>query len=254
MLVHAPTEPGRPIDEASPIDPKWQYPKSKLDAENVVRTRHGQTPTLMLRIAGMSTDQCDSATPRCSRSSASAPVRRTQYEPCLPRRYEPRPGLRSLRRPAPGRVPLSVDRRHRLPADLTLADRLSRAGRRATPNWSKDQLGWSIHGAENWPTPSISKAVAKTGAWLQDKVEDAVPDAIDQGKEPFIKPFMVELADDHFELDISSARQALDWEPKHQLRATLPRMVQALKADRSAWYARTKLTSPAGVGPCRAPR
>ena len=62
MLVHAPTEPGRPINEASPIEPKWAYPKSKVDAENVVRTRHGKIPILILRIAGMYTDQCDAAT------------------------------------------------------------------------------------------------------------------------------------------------------------------------------------------------
>ena len=43
MLVHAPTEPGRTINEASPIEPKWAYPKSKDEDENLLRTHHGKS-------------------------------------------------------------------------------------------------------------------------------------------------------------------------------------------------------------------
>src|SRR5437867_8798526 len=71
-------------------------------------------------------------------------------------------------------------------------------------------------------TQSIPKALAKTGAWLDDHVP---------GAEAFIKPWMIDLADDHYALDISRARTALGWEPTQSLRDTLPRMVSALKAD-----------------------
>jgi nucleoside-diphosphate-sugar epimerase len=53
MLVHAPTSPGVPIDESSPLAAEWAYPQSKLAAEEVVRQEHGRIPFVLLRIAGM---------------------------------------------------------------------------------------------------------------------------------------------------------------------------------------------------------
>ena len=44
MLVHAPTEPGRPITEDSPLDPTWDYPKSKVRTEELIRARAGRHP------------------------------------------------------------------------------------------------------------------------------------------------------------------------------------------------------------------
>lgn len=41
MLVHAPSEPGLPISEEGPLEPKWPYPESKVAAENEVRAHHG---------------------------------------------------------------------------------------------------------------------------------------------------------------------------------------------------------------------
>src|SRR5688572_25951663 len=37
MLVHAPCEPGQRIDEDWPLGPKWDYPKSKVRTEQVIR-------------------------------------------------------------------------------------------------------------------------------------------------------------------------------------------------------------------------
>ena len=55
---------------------------------------------------------------------------------------------------------------------------------------------------------------------------------------------MIDLADDHYGLDVSRASKLLGWEPKHSLRETLPKMVEALKRDPAAWYreSRTPLT------------
>ena len=57
-------------------------------------------------------------------------------------------------------------------------------------------LGRFIHG-EEWETREIPKAAAKTGAWL----ENAAP-----FHESLIKLWMIDLADDHFEPDITRAR------------------------------------------------
>ena len=72
------------------------------------------------------------------------------------------------------------------------------------------------------------RPAAAVGAWAQDKLEPFVPDALDQGERPFVKPFMVRMADDHYELDISRARQLLGWEPTapaqgHELPAMIAR-------------------------------
>jgi nucleoside-diphosphate-sugar epimerase len=53
MLVHAPTEPGRPINEDSPIDPRWPYPLSKVETEALIREQRGSIPVVLLRLAGV---------------------------------------------------------------------------------------------------------------------------------------------------------------------------------------------------------
>jgi hypothetical protein len=51
----------------------------------------------------------------------------------------------------------------------------------------------------------------------------------------------VDISSHHHELDTSRARQWLDWEPRHSLKQSLPRMLDALKADPPAWYRASKL-------------
>jgi nucleoside-diphosphate-sugar epimerase len=122
----------------------------------------------------------------------------------------------------------TIERRGQLPAETTLL-----IGEPETLSYDELQrsLGRLIHN-EEWETREIPKALAKTGAWL----EDALP-----FHDPFIKPWMVDLADDHFELDVTRARQLLDWQPQRSLRETLPKIVAALKADPEKFYCENKL-------------
>ena len=110
----------------------------------------------------------------------------------------------------------------------------------------QNEIGFLIHG-ETWATETLPKMFAKVGAHLQGQMEIVIPDSIDKGEKPFIKPFMVDLADDHYELDISNARKLLDWEPKHSLRDALPSIIKELKADPVSWYKRNKLKPPEWV-------
>jgi hypothetical protein len=73
----------------------------------------------------------------------------------------------------------------------------------------QDEIGYLIHGSEDWPTLRVPMPAAAAGAWLQEKLEPVVPDALDQGEKPFVKPFMVAMADDHYALDIDRARRLL---------------------------------------------
>lgn len=89
-------------------------------------------------------------------------------------------------------------------------------------------------------TIEVPKPLAKVGAVIMG-VEALV------GKEPFIKPWMIDHADEHYALDITRARMLLGWEPKRTLRATLPKMIEALKADPLGWYRENDLEPPSSL-------
>jgi hypothetical protein len=69
--------------------------------------------------------------------------------------------------------------------------------------------------------------LSKAGAWVMEKLP---------GADPFIKPWMIDRANDHYALDITRARTLLGWEPKRSLRGTIPKMIAALKADPPGFY------------------
>jgi nucleoside-diphosphate-sugar epimerase len=226
MLVHAPCEPGQHINEESPIDPKWDYPQSKVQTEQLIRDKHETASVVLLRIAGVYTDRCQ-----------SIPLAH-QIQRIYERRLTSKvfPGDTSTGQSfvhlddVVGALRATVARRATLPPEAVILigepdplsyDELQRA------------LAWQIHGVRDWDTTQIPKAVAKAGAWVQDQIPGV--------EEPFIKPWMIDLADDHYALDITRARQLLDWSPRHSLRETLPKMATALKADPEGFYRINKL-------------
>ncbi len=46
---------GETINEKWPLEPKWDYPKSKVRTEKVIHERHGKIPAVIMRIAGVMT-------------------------------------------------------------------------------------------------------------------------------------------------------------------------------------------------------
>jgi nucleoside-diphosphate-sugar epimerase len=231
MLVHAPGEPGRPINEDHPLEPKWAYPESKVTTEQLIRQEHGSIPFVLLRISGVYDDT--------GHSIPLANQMQRIYERQLTSRVYPGDTSRGQAflhlDDLVEAFRLLVERRDRLPRELTLL-----LGEPETLSYDELQrsFGRLIHD-EEWETRQIPKALAKTGAWLQDNMPLV--------EEPFIKPFMIDLADDHYELDVSRARTLLGWEPKHSLRETLPKMVEALKADPLGWYKANKLKPPSDL-------
>ena len=237
MLVHAPCRPGERIDESQPIAPGWAYPKSKARAEEVLRLEHGKIPYLNLRLAGVY--DTTSMVPTLSRQVARI------YERDFQSYFysgSPLVGQSMLHRDDMARAfCLAIDQRASLPKTLDLL-----IGEEHAMGFDavQDELGKLIHGEKDWPTLTVPKPLAAAGAWAQAKLEPAIPDAIDNGEAPFIRPFMVVMADDHYALDTRRARQTLGWEAKHRLKDDLPAIVQALKDDPAAWYARQGITKP----------
>ena len=237
MLVHAPGEPGKPIDEGQPIEPKWAYPKSKAQAEEVIRAEHGDIPFVLLHLAGLYDEE--TAVPTLTNQIARI------YERDLQSYFYSGSTLvgQSMvhRDDMLDAFKRAIDRRRDIPSGTVIL-----VGEEEAVGYDalQDEIGYLIHGAEDWPTLRVPKPAAAAGAWAQDKLEPLVPDAIDQGEKPFIKPFMVAMADDHYELDIGQARKLLGWEPKHRIKDTLPAIVAALKRDPKGWYEKNGLTPP----------
>ena len=232
--------PGERIDERQPIDPRWAYPKSKAAAEEVIRAEHGRIPYVILRLAGVYDEH--SMVPTMAQQMARIYERDFQSHfysgstlvgQAMLHREDM---LDAFRR--------TVDRRDVLPPETEiLIGEPDAIGYDAL----QDELGRLLHGEDNWPTLRLPKLVAAAGAWAQGKLEPVIPDVIDSGEEPFIKPFMVAMADDHYALDVRRARDLLGWEPRHRLKDELPRLVAALKDDPAGWYEANGVTPPAWV-------
>lgn len=228
MLVHAPCQPGKPITEDSPLQPKWDYPKSKLKTESVFSKLHGDVPLVILRVSGVYDNYCHSI-------PLAQQLARINEKQLLSHVF---PGdithgqsfmhlddLIYL-------INLALDEADELPLETVLL-----VGEDRT--FSYDQLqrefGRLLHGDDDWTTREVPKSVAKAGAWIQD----ALP-----GEEPFIKPWMIDLADDHYEIDIGRAHSLLNWRPQRYLIDCVSRMVQSLNEDPAAWYKAHHIAPP----------
>lgn len=237
MLVHRPGAPGIATTEDTPIDPSWAYPASKARTEQVIRDEHGEIPYVLLHLAGLYDEH--TAVPTLAEQ-----IRRIYERDPKSHAYsgDLSTGQSFLHRDDMlDAFARTVDRRNDLPQDITIL-----IGEREAMGYDALQrrIAALIHGTQDWQTLSLPKPIAAAGAWTLQKAEPVVPDDFDQGEEPFIKPFMIRMADDHYELDISRAEELLDWRPRHSLREELPAMIGALKADPAGWYDANGLTKP----------
>ena len=236
MLVHEPTTPGHLIDEEHPIDPRWAYPQSKAQAEDVIREERGRIPAVLLHLAGLYDDEV--LIPTLAHQVAWI------YEEDLESYFYPadlETGQSMVHKDdLAAAFRAAVDRRSELPALTTiLVGEPQPIGYGAL----QDQLGELIHG-QRWTTVRVPAALAAAGAWVQDKVMPQLPGRLGGGT-PFVRPFMAMQADSHYALDISRARHLLGWHPKHTLADTLPKVVAKLKADPAGWYKKNAIGWPA---------
>lgn len=226
VLVMKPADSDEVLTEESPTQAAWAYPQSKLEAEELIARERGDIPAVILRIAGVYDEQCHSL----PISQQIARIYEKQLESYV------FPGDKSR-----GQALVHLD-------DLAecIARVIVRRGELqdeemflvAEPDVMsydelQDQIGELIHGSE-WPTMRIPKVLAKAGAYVQEKFSS-------EDDAPFIKPWMIDLADDHYPVSIERARTRLGWVPQHRLRHTLPSMIEFLKRDPKAFYRENRL-------------
>lgn len=236
MLVHAPGKPGEKISEDTPLGPKWVYPESKVEAEKVIEKYHGKVPYLILRLAGLYDD------------STCVPTLAHQIKRVYERSFKSslyagdieagqsfihQDDLVSL-------VKKAIQYRNDLPKEEIIL-----AGESEVVNYQdlQQQITDLMHD-EQAELINLPKPIAKAGAWLEEQAEPLIPDDFNQGQKPFIKPFMIDLASDHYDLDISKAKEKLDWQPNHQIQESLPKIIKDLKSDPENWYENNQIPVP----------
>lgn len=237
MLVHKPVKPGEYINEDSPIEPGWAYPQSKANTESIIQQEHGDIPVAVLRLGGVYGD--DFAVPTLAHQIARI------YEQDLKSILysgDVNAGQAFLHQDDLVSLFASViAKRNALPEYF-----VALAGEEQVASYKtlQNKLGELIHGSDHWHTILVPKLVAKGGAWLEEKSEPVIPDDFDRGEKPFIKPFMIDMASDHYALSIRRAQESLDWYPKRRLLDKLPLLVDNLKNNPLAWYRTNHILAP----------
>jgi nucleoside-diphosphate-sugar epimerase len=232
LLVMQPEEHGHSMSEYSPTEAEWAYPQSKLDAEQVIQETHGDIPVVILRIAGVYDEQCHSLPISQQISRIHEKQLQSHLYPGDPSHGQAFVHVKDL---VSCICQVITSRKSLSSEELFLI---------AEPDVMsygelQNAIGEELFGQE-WTTLRIPKAVAKAGAWVIDRMSTG-------DDKPFIKPFMIDLADDHYQPNISHARSRLNWEPRERLRDTLPEMLRFLQENPQEFYAVNKLGEPAGT-------
>ncbi|AKD05926.1 nucleoside-diphosphate sugar epimerase [Pontibacter korlensis] len=221
-LIYKPTEPGQKIAEDCPLQPNWDYPESKVDTEEIIREERKGIPAVILRLAGVYDEQGDSI-------PIVHQIQRIYEKDFTSHLFSGDTSHGNVFLHLEDLIDAllkTVEKRNELPEEIYI-----NIGEPETPSYLaiQDTIGLQLYG-EEWTTLEIPKPVAKAGAWIRNQVGD-----------PFIKPWMIDRSDEHYELDISRARDLLGWQPQHKILDTIPAMIQNLKADPVAWYKKNKL-------------
>jgi len=222
-LIYKPTEPGVKINEDCPADANWGYPESKVLTEDLIKKNNQDIPAVFLRIAGIYSDHGHSI-------PITQQIKRIYEKELLSHFYSGDVDHGDVfvhLEDVINAIEKAVDRRKSIPNETAF-----NIGEPSTPTYQElqDAIGNLVHG-KDWETYEMPAPLAKAGAWARDLVSD-----------PFIKPWMIDRAGAHYELDISRAKKQLDWEPKHKIMDTLPTIIENLKADPKAWYQQHNLS------------
>ncbi|QMT60826.1 vitamin K epoxide reductase family protein [Legionella sp. PC997] len=236
MLVHEPCILGETINENTPLLPKWAYPKSKLEAEKVIKQCHGKIPYLILRLAGLYDDMT------CVPTLANQ-IARTYEREIKSHLYagDLNVGQAFIHQ----KDMINLFKQALLYRNQLSKQEVILAGEPKTISYGRlqNRITQLIHGEES-SLYKVPSPVAKAGAWLEHQAEPLIPDDFDQGEKPFIRSFMIDLAADHYALDINKAKKHLHWEPKHSIEKTLPKIIDSLKANPESWYKKNRLIQP----------
>lgn len=228
LLVYRAVEIGEKITDEAPLDPGWPYPQSKVEAEKVLQEEQGPTPVVNLRIAGVYDDDCHSPT-------ISNQIVRI-YEGWLtsvPFPGDPNKGQSFLHLSDLNQgIQHLIRNRKQLGHFETLV-----LGEEQVVSYREMQaeIGKLLH-LRPWPVIKVPKFIARSGARIMEHMPLM--------REPFIKPWMISFADEHYDVDITKFKKISNWRPQQNLKSSLPKMIDKLKLDPHKWYQINKIPEP----------
>lgn len=219
MLVHEPAaDKGALITEDSPLAGSWDYPASKIRAEQLIEAERGGISAVILRLAGVYDEMCHSIPLAHQIARIRDRALESHFFPGDASRGQPFVHLDD----AVAAIVAAIDRRDTLTdwEVFLIAEPEIMSYREL-----QHRIGEILHG-EEWTTMRIPGAFAKAGAWVKDKLTR---------EDQFIQPWMIDLADAHYPVSIRRAETRLQWHPHHSLRAELPGMLVRLRIDPDKW-------------------
>lgn len=223
------SKPDGQVDETDETIGSWDYPASKLKAEQVIQEEAPPIPIVVHRVAAVYDEKCHSL----PLSQQIARIYEKQLESYVfPGNESHGHSMIHLADLADCFAATIEKRRELGPNELFLI---------AEPDVMtygefQDKLGELIHGKE-WTTVRIPKFVAKTGAYAKNLMAS-------EDDPEFIKPWMVDHADDNYNVDTSHAEEKLGWTAKRRIRDTLPAIVDYLKNSPREFYEQHGLPLP----------
>jgi len=228
-LVHQPNYMGNPLNESSPLLGSWELPRSKILAEKITHNLGKKIRSkVILRLAAVYDDTCNSI-------PLSNQIQRI-YEKQFAGRVLPgnaHHGVTYLHmNDLLHCVDILINKRDELVGNHTF---LIGENSRLTYDESQRLIQQLIFGVE-WRTDRIPKWVAKLASWFQNAIPIWGPS--------FIKPWMIAHAADNYECNTTKARRELNWQPMHQLKNSIPKMIASLKENPVKWYAQNQLIMP----------
>jgi dihydroflavonol-4-reductase len=223
MAALSPTEPGKPLYAHSPKAGLWEYPRSKVRVEAVLDGYSGPQAVVQLVLAGIYTDQCELVPLfHWIELNAHSPLR-TFY-------------------PANADRGLTYVHVEDAAEAFALALRIEARGHHRYLVGEPEAVPYAVIRGETlraftrWPLPLVwvPRFLAYWGAWVLCAFGKAF------GKPPFLQPWMIRFAGEHFEFDLSETERGLGWRPTRSMARVLPKMLGAKKTAPRQWYERNR--------------
>ena len=221
MAAMEPTEPGEKLEADSPKARGWAYPRHKVEAENVIEAAEIPQPRVELVLAAVYSDWCE-LVPMFKQIERVAEA-----------------GMQAL--VYPGAVDRGLTYVHvdeAADAFLKAVEALEGSGglhrllvgeeRPVTYRQINDAASRAFGYGERrlWEMPRF---IARVGAWVLGWWAKL------WGREPFIRPWMVDFAGEHFEFDLTETRRQIGWEPEGYLGERLDAICRRAAVHREVW-------------------
>ncbi|MFZ4673475.1 MAG: NAD-dependent epimerase/dehydratase family protein [Chlamydiia bacterium] len=223
MLVHKAADLGKKIKEEDPLCPYWNYPKSKIITESVIEEERGSIKQVtIIRMSGIYDDKFHSI-------PLSTQLQRLMEKQFLAFFF---PGNRKHGNPflhmsdLVHMICLCMEKRNHLPNFVIMlaAEDKSFSYIELHQRMSKALYGFKL------PLFWVPKFLAKIGSYFL--------------RNSFVKPFMIDISDLHYDVDTGRAKTLLDWRTEHNLEDKLEGMIEWAVNNKKEFYHENGLVAP----------